>query len=226
MTGKVMNAIIYPDSETYDCKQVLETVKNIGCEWFAALHDRDVNPDGTPKKTHYHIIMRFEGTKDFAVVARDLGIPENAIEKSKSFKYGVRYLIHLDSPEKFRYEKSIIFGNGQADAFLVSNADQKGVLLMDAIYSGQVFTIYELYQMAKDLDAWSEFRRGFAMYNTVLASMRYDSRRTSDRKYEADRAIEAELIVAREEMRKSPHFEELPQETIPEFDDTKPQGSV
>lgn len=212
-----MNAIVYPDSETYDCSHVLETVKNLGCEWFAALHDKDINPDGTQKKTHYHIIMRFEGTKDFAVVAKDLGIPENSIEKSKSFKYGVRYLIHLDSPEKHQYEKSIIFGNGQADAFLISNSDQKGVMLMDAIYNGKVFSVYELYNLAKELDAWSEFRRGFSMYNTILAQMHYSGYRKSDKHYEQDREIEAEMLAAREDARRTPHLEQLPQEVIPEF---------
>lgn len=229
MTGKVMNAILYEDSTTYDCKQVLETVKSLGCEWFAAKHDKDTTPEGEIKKSHYHVIMRFEVTKDFAVVARDLGIPENAIEKSKSFKYGVRYLIHLDSPEKYRYEKAIIFGNGNPEAFLVSTADQKGVLLMDAIYSGQVFTIYELYVLAKELDAWCEFRRGFGMYNTVLATMRYNAERKSDKEYETSRAIAAEIEASRENIRRC-KLQELPNEIIPEFgesqNDIPPQGAI
>ena len=229
MTGKIMNAILYEDSTIYDCNQVLETVKSLGCEWFAAKHDRDTTPEGEVKKAHYHVIMRFEATKDFAVVARDLGIPENAIEKSKSFKYGVRYLIHLDNPEKYRYEKEIIFGNGNPEAFLVSTPDQKGVMLMDAIYGGQVCTIYELYNLAKSLDAWSEFRRGFGMYNTVLGMMRYNHVGRSDAEYEADREISAELTAAREDIRRC-RMEELPQEIIPEFgesqNDIPPQGAI
>ena len=238
MKSKVMNAIVYPDSTEYDCNQIFKILPNLGCEWFAALHDKDVKPDGTPKKPHYHIIMRFEGTKDFSVVARDLGLTENDIEKSKSFKYGVRYLIHMDSPEKARYDKSVIFGSGQPEPYLVSNNDQKGILLMDAIYSGQVYSIHQLYSLAKELDAWSEFRRGFSMYNTVLHELRSaavadSSSRRSDREYEERRALQAEIAAQREEIawskRQAP-FDELPQEVIPEFGETTnditPQGLV
>ena len=41
--GKLMNAIVYKDSESYDCEQVLKAVGNLGCEWYAALHDKDTD---------------------------------------------------------------------------------------------------------------------------------------------------------------------------------------
>ena len=220
-TYKVFNAIAYPDSTTYDCAEILATLPNLGCEWYAALHDKDVNEDGTPKKTHYHFILRFEEGKTIQTVAKDLNLPENDIERPKKggFKGGVQYLIHANAPDKYQYDKEIIFGSGDATPYLAGDANAKGIMLMDAIYGGRVFTIYELYQYAKELDAWSEFRRGFGMYNTVLASMRYDSSRKSDDRYEADRAIQAELLAARWDVEQTKKLVDLPQETIPEFNE-------
>ena len=113
MKGKVCNAVVYVDSDSYDFREVLRSVGLVqGCEYYYALHDLDIDEKGELKKPHYHIIMRFENDRQFSAVARDLGIPENMIEKSPSFKGGVQYLIHQNAPEKHQYDKSIISGNG------------------------------------------------------------------------------------------------------------------
>ena len=54
-------AIVYPDATDYTgtCEDVLHRVEEWGFpEWAYILHDRDKNPDGTPKKPHYHIVVK------------------------------------------------------------------------------------------------------------------------------------------------------------------------
>ena len=226
-TYKVFNAILYPDSTSYNCAEILASMPSQGCEWYAALHDKDINEDGTPKKDHYHLILRYSEGKQIRTVAKDLQLPESMIEKPKKggFKGGVQYLIHQNARDKYQYEKEIIFGSGDPAEYLKGDADSKGMALMDAIYSGKVFGIRDLYEYAREIDAWSEFRRGFYMYNSILGGMRTDAihesaSRRSDADYEERRKVQAQIDEAREEIawkKRQEEYRELPQESIPEF---------
>ena len=227
-TYKVFNTVLYPDSTTYNCAEIINTVKNLDCEWFAALHDKDKDEQGNLKKPHYHVMMRFCEGKTVKTVAKDLQLPENVIERPKKggFRGGVKYLIHANAKDKYQYDKGIIFGSGDPAEYLGNDADEKGMMLMDAIYSGQVYSIYELYQYAKEIEAWSEFRRGYYMYSKTLESLRFQGMkdsvdRRSDAEYEERRQIQSELMAAREELgSRKQELMELPQEIIPEFGET------
>lgn len=170
MRAKVCNTILYPDSEAYNCDEVLRVVKSLpGCEWYAVKHDCDTDENGELKKEHIHVVMRFDQVRTFFALAKDLGIEENMIERSKgTFKYAVRYLIHADQTEKYQYDISTIFGNGDPAIYFSADSDEKGMILMDSIYEGKCRTIKALYDFAKEIGAWSEFRRGFSMYNSVM----------------------------------------------------------
>lgn len=70
------------------------------------IHDSDVNDDGTPKTPHIHLILwagkRKLKSKLIYDLSFEMGINENRITVSvaKSLETNIRYLLHLDSPEK------------------------------------------------------------------------------------------------------------------------------
>ena len=74
------------------------------------LHDKDLNPDGTPKKPHYHIILIYGNTTTYnnvkAFTNGKLGqtIPQ-PLEQVRGY---YRYLTHEDNPEKVQYSKADI----------------------------------------------------------------------------------------------------------------------
>lgn len=86
-------------------------------QWVESpLHDKDKNPNGTTKKPHYHILMLFEGNKSYEQVKEftdklNAPIPK----KCASAKGTVRYMAHLDHPDKYQYDKGAIIGHGGAD---------------------------------------------------------------------------------------------------------------
>lgn len=102
----------WPDSLPQDWKERLEqTGLPIA---ISPIHDRDVNPDGTPKKAHYHVMLFYSGPTSYNVVKRltdSLGQPiPQAVEQVRGY---YRYLTHKDNPEKAQYEeKDIIKLNG------------------------------------------------------------------------------------------------------------------
>ena len=104
--------VVYPESLPKDWIDILQkTGLQIA---ISPLHDKDKNPDGEPKKAHYHIILIFSGPTSFNVVkaltdSLHAPIPQ-PLEAVRGY---YRYLTHQDNPEKFQYdEKEIKYLNG------------------------------------------------------------------------------------------------------------------
>jgi len=86
-------------------------------QWIESpLHDKDLNPDGTPKKPHIHVIVLFEGNKSFEQI-KEMTDKLNAPipQKCVSVKGLVRYMAHLDNPDKVQYLTNDIIGHGGVD---------------------------------------------------------------------------------------------------------------
>lgn len=94
--------IVYPESAPADWVEQLQ-LTGLQCE-ISPLHDKDLNPDGTPKKPHYHVIVCYSGPASFNVVKSltdrlNQPVPQ-ALEQVKGYH---RYLTHMDNPEKYQY---------------------------------------------------------------------------------------------------------------------------
>lgn len=107
-------SILYPESAVPNWKEVLaeQCVK----AFVSPLHDKDVNPDGTPKKPHYHVMLLFNGPKTelqangiFSKIGAIRCQPVNDVVGYS------RYLVHMDNPEKYQYEPSEVLSLSGAD---------------------------------------------------------------------------------------------------------------
>lgn len=76
---------------------------------ISPLHSEDVYEDGDnvgkKKKAHYHCVVRYKDAVYSSAISKRTGIPHQykIFEKTISFRSSVRYLTHLDDPEKFQY---------------------------------------------------------------------------------------------------------------------------
>lgn len=108
-------AVVYPESAPSDWRQILD---DYHIEWAESpLHEFDVNEStGETKKPHWHIVLAFEGKKSYEQVC-DILAPLNcpAPQRCHSLKGAVRYMAHLDNPEKFQYSPFEIVGHGGFD---------------------------------------------------------------------------------------------------------------
>ena len=114
--GRTRNfaTIVYPESAPKDW---LEKLADLKIEALVSpLHDQDKNPDGEPKKAHYHVILMFDNVK---TIDQAQEITEQiggvGIEKISSLRGYARYLIHADNPEKAQYNKADIKQFGGVD---------------------------------------------------------------------------------------------------------------
>ena len=106
--------IVYPESAPKNWREKLD---ELHVEWVESpLHDKDLNADGEPKKPHWHVLLMFEGNKSYEQITEitsSLSAP--APQRVHSTKGLVRYMAHLDNPEKVQYDISLIIGHGGAD---------------------------------------------------------------------------------------------------------------
>ena len=106
--------VVYPDSAPDDWKDILAA--HIVPTFISPLHDKDTNPNGEPKKPHYHVMIMFEGKKSPEQVAEIFGsFGGVGLEIVKSIRGYARYLCHLDNPEKAQYNQGDVISLAGAD---------------------------------------------------------------------------------------------------------------
>ena len=55
--------VVYPESAPSDWIDKLDQLHVAAL--ISPLHNKDTNPSGEPKKPHYHVLLMFEGVKDY-----------------------------------------------------------------------------------------------------------------------------------------------------------------
>ena len=112
--------IIYPESAAENWKEMLEDL-HVPC-FISPYHTRDKNPDGTPKKPHYHVMLMFDSVKSIDQVKKIVqplgGVGCEVLNSSRGY---ARYLCHLDNPEKQWYDPLDIQELSGANYYEVTN---------------------------------------------------------------------------------------------------------
>lgn len=92
-------AILYPDSDIYDYDDVLFNLR--GFKYYAYITHQ---PEDNEKKLHTHLFLSLDSATTIQAVAKRLGIPPNYIQYVKSVRASIRYLTHIDYPDKIPYK--------------------------------------------------------------------------------------------------------------------------
>lgn len=125
--------VFYPDSAPDTWQDVIESW-GVSC-YVSPLHDSDVNEEGL-KKPHWHGVLQFEGNKSYEQVLQlvsQLGC--STAKVCNSLHNSVRYLCHLDSPKKFKYDVSdvTIFGHADLSALYLKNSSELTSDMLDLL---------------------------------------------------------------------------------------------
>ena len=124
-------SVIYPESLPTDWQEVITQMQMPIA--VSPLHDKDFNPDGTPKKPHYHIALNFDSLKSYKQVLEVVSPLNGTVpQRCKSIKGTVRYMTHMDNPEKAQYRREdiISFGGFDVDSMFTPTATDR-ILLID-----------------------------------------------------------------------------------------------
>lgn len=106
--------VLYPESVPENWRDIIDAWH---IEWVESpLHDKDINADGEPKKPHWHILLMFGGVKSYEQVM-ELIEPLNCpiAKRCHNAKSLVRYMAHLDNPDKAQYNIKDVISHGGVD---------------------------------------------------------------------------------------------------------------
>lgn len=145
--------ILYPESAVENWQLVLSETFKVPT-LISPLHDNDVDPFGTKKKPHYHLIFAFDGNKSedqIKVIAGAIGAV--GLEKVKSLRSYARYLCHMDNPEKAQYKADDVVCLGGLDYFGICSCAADKYACIDAMIDwceeNECYSYARLFRFAK-----------------------------------------------------------------------------
>lgn len=168
-------AIFYPEDLPENWTTLVD---DLHFKWIESpIHDKDLNADGTPKKTHCHALMMFESVKTLEQVKNLLteafgasesgsivgaATPERVTDRCAL----VRYMAHLDNPEKAQYDVANIKGH--------NGADPAEILKYSATETREMIVKMEEYIEQNNITEISDFSRAirydYPEWHTLLAT--------------------------------------------------------
>ena len=111
MQDRKAEIVINEDYKKFTRAEIREICESINAEYAFIYHDKDKNPDGTPKTPHWHINIRLKDSRDFKTFANYFGVTENNVNKIKSYPRSLQYLTHRNAPHKYQYDLSEVTAN-------------------------------------------------------------------------------------------------------------------
>lgn len=147
---KVRNiaTVVYPESAPENWIEVLSGF-HIPC-FISPLHDKDINPNGEPKKPHYHVLITLEGPREVnyfdKIIASIGGVGCEVVNSLRGY---ARYLVHMDNPEKYQYSVSDVRS------------------LSGAVYSSVVNLASDKYRIIREMVSFCN-EQGISSYSVLL----------------------------------------------------------
>lgn len=205
MRSRTWCVILYPDDLPDDWREQLQL---LGIQAvISPLHDQDLKADGTLKKAHYHVILLF-GSKKSASQLREMfgGMYGMTVPDEKGIrslvgvanisnecivhdrKAAMRYLCHLDNPEKAQYDPKDLIGLNGADvsALLVRSMQESQEVLQEILQFIEDNDIREFYQLALYAKAQPEWFLTITTKSTMFFNAYLKSRRHYRREHEGE----------------------------------------
>lgn len=108
--ARYWNGVLYPENMIDDWEDEIGYILQL--PYAYCKHDKDKNKDGTPRKSHVHVILAFPNTTTYnhaLSVLNELSKPGqtaiNKVERTKNIRFSYDYLIHdtEDCKKKNKY---------------------------------------------------------------------------------------------------------------------------
>lgn len=162
--------VLYPDSKTYNCNEVLEIIKEYFQEWAFILHDKDLE-NGEPKKPHIHWMGKNPNPVPKSTISNRLGVEQNYIDYVDKWRVCARYLVHNteDSQDKYQYLVEDVQTNFNFGKYILNDEIEKQARnILDAIYKDGIHSFTELAFWSLDNGCYGEYIRAMPLWREVL----------------------------------------------------------
>lgn len=175
--------VLYPDSESYSCDEVIEELKKTFPQFAMILHDKDCDENGELKKPHIHWVGRFRAPRSLDAVADEIGVPSNMIERCRSFDAAIRYLIHADNPEKYHYPIDSVFSTFPLSQFFRDDEEVQASKIITYIDEQNCCSVVSLVRWSLSNGCWGVLRSGGSLWTSCISEKRIMNIREVDARY-------------------------------------------
>lgn len=183
--SKIWNLMVYPDSAPENWKEMLvEEGIFFVC---SPLHDKDVLDTGERKKAHWHVLLSFTSNKTYKQVLEVAELLNAPIpKKARSTGGSIRYMTHMDSPDKAQYKKSDIEVYGNIDIeqyFRITSGERYSLIreMIEFVKDNEITEIQDLidYSMRERFNDWFPLLCDNSAYviGMYIKSLRYRIRK-------------------------------------------------
>lgn len=166
--------LLYTETDSYDIDDVLCKIK-LRCKdagFYAYIkHNFCLDDDGHLKKEHIHFVAYFKNACTVSALSKVLGIDDRFIEVCSSISSAVRYLIHLDDPDKHQYSSIDICTSdvdrvcGYLGQYKPTECEKVRLILSQIENGSGLGTVIHF---CLDNNCWSEFRRAYPIWRDLI----------------------------------------------------------
>lgn len=214
----------YPDDSLPDDYTEILTDEFHLCWCESPVHDADLNGDGSEKKKHIHFILSFDGLKSFEQIeeiTQRLNCP--IPQQCRNVRSMVRYLIHLDNPDKHQYKREDIKVHGGFEIeeyFGRSQTDNRNILkeILQFCVDNHISEFSELVEVVFQMDNndWIDI---ITCRNTLFLSAYLKSKHFRDTQLEGLKTLEERRKAIEDSEKRKASEEGVP--AIPEGKELK-----
>lgn len=164
--------LLYPDDPN-----VGQYFDGISCyDHVYILHDRDLDSNGSPKKAHYHVVIRTKNQTWRNGLAEKIGISANYIQQVRNFDSVLEYLVHANEENKYQYSLDDLKGcshlirkvKSLVEIDTLSESDKVAELIeMISGYDG-FLTVREFSWYCAKNNRWDVFRRSGSIFLEII----------------------------------------------------------
>lgn len=175
--SRIFLGVLYPDSSTYEIEKVISRLQDTFTELAYITHDLDLDEMGTVKKPHVHWCGKRSSPAPISTIANAAGVDENSIEFCRNWKYSLRYLIHADNPDKFQYSPDKVTANFPFASVIGGKLEAlKARQIYNFINDHPTISANALANWCFKNDLWSEYRRSFAIWCSLLRELQLENK--------------------------------------------------
>lgn len=169
--------ILYPQEDNTHLTALLrikEYYKYAFIEHTSDVYEEDGEDQetGDTKKSHIHVVIKFDNPRSIDKIAKETGLQINYIQKCNFVAY-TRYLIHKDDPLKYQYKEEEICTNIPLDvkSALSLKSDYKRHAtnsILEYIKGNKFINFYQLVMWAKENGTLEEVVKNAYFYKNLL----------------------------------------------------------
>jgi len=148
LQSRLFTMSVKPKWDDKKIEETLQSMKGVA-EMYVVNHDKDQDDQGELVEPHTHIFLIYETPRRIATIANAFGLEANFIEVVRNKVAMLRYLTHLDQPNKASYLPSDVKTNSTDYADVIKGSSTTDKEVIEAVLHGREFDLIGLVPMAR-----------------------------------------------------------------------------